>query len=138
MTTLIKTADFIESVCDAIQYISYYHPRDFLKAMKHAYDIEQNTIIIGLEEYPLANKYFQQFLYEYGLKYLDIDDDILSFLHELGHMVTLKSFSQTELKLFRFMKESDENDKDSQKKYYHYWSVPDEFAANIWAINFIH
>ena len=42
MTTLIKTADFIESVCDAIQYISYYHPRDFLKAMKHAYDIEQN------------------------------------------------------------------------------------------------
>ena len=102
-----------------------------------AYDIEQNTIIIGLEEYPLANKYFQQFLYEYGLKYLDIDDDILSFLHELGHMVTLKSFSQTELKLFRFMKESDENDKDSQKKYYHYWSVPDEFAANIWAINFI-
>ena len=42
MTTLIKTADFIESVCDAIQYISYYHPQDFLKAMKHAYDIEQN------------------------------------------------------------------------------------------------
>ena len=42
MTTLIKTADFIESVCDAIQFISYYHPKDFLKAMKHAYEIEQN------------------------------------------------------------------------------------------------
>ena len=39
MTTLIKTADFIESVYEAIQYISYYHPKDFLKAMKHAYDI---------------------------------------------------------------------------------------------------
>ena len=42
MTTLIKTKDFIQSVEDAIQFISYYHPQDFLKAMKHAYDIEQN------------------------------------------------------------------------------------------------
>ena len=42
MSTLIKTADFIESVYEAIQYISYYHPKDFLKAMKHAYDIEKN------------------------------------------------------------------------------------------------
>ena len=42
MTTLIKTKDFIQSVEDAIQFISYYHPQDFLEAMKHAYDIEQN------------------------------------------------------------------------------------------------
>lgn len=42
MTTLIKTKDFIQSIEDALQFISYYHPRDFLKAMKHAYDIEQN------------------------------------------------------------------------------------------------
>ena len=42
MTTLIKTQDFIDSIYEAIQFISYYHPRDFLQAMKHAYDIEEN------------------------------------------------------------------------------------------------
>lgn len=42
MATLIKTKDFVDSIFEAIQYISYYHPRDFLKAMKRAYDIEQN------------------------------------------------------------------------------------------------
>lgn len=42
MTTTIKTQDFIDSIYEAIQFISYYHPRDFLQAMKRAYDIEQN------------------------------------------------------------------------------------------------
>lgn len=42
MTTLIKTKDFIDSICDALQFISYYHPQDFLQAMKKAYDLEQN------------------------------------------------------------------------------------------------
>ena len=42
MTTLIKTQDFIDSIYEALQFISYYHPRDFLAAMKHAYEIEQN------------------------------------------------------------------------------------------------
>lgn len=41
-TTLIKTQDFIDSIYEALQFISYYHPRDFLAAMKHAYEIEQN------------------------------------------------------------------------------------------------
>ena len=42
MTTLIKTKDFVDSIYEALQFISYYHPRDFLKAMKRAYDLEQN------------------------------------------------------------------------------------------------
>lgn len=40
--TLIKNQDFIDSIYEALQFISYYHPHDFLEAMKHAYDIEQN------------------------------------------------------------------------------------------------
>jgi len=30
MTTLIKEEDLIESVAAALQYISYYHPADFI------------------------------------------------------------------------------------------------------------
>ncbi|MCL1038163.1 fumarate hydratase [Shewanella submarina] len=39
---VIKQADFIESIADALQYISYYHPKDFVDAMTEAYEKEQN------------------------------------------------------------------------------------------------
>jgi fumarate hydratase, class I len=39
---LIKTQDFIESVADALQYISYYHPEDYIRALAVAYEKEQS------------------------------------------------------------------------------------------------
>ena len=38
----IKAEDFIESVADAFQYISYYHPKDFIQAMYAAYEKEES------------------------------------------------------------------------------------------------
>ena len=40
--TVIRQDDLIESVADALQYISYYHPKDFIAAMDQAYQREQN------------------------------------------------------------------------------------------------
>jgi fumarate hydratase class I len=40
--TLIKQDDVIQSVADALQYISYYHPLDFIQAINAAYEREQN------------------------------------------------------------------------------------------------
>jgi fumarate hydratase, class I len=37
---LIKTQDFIESIADALQYISYYHPEDYIQALAAAYEKE--------------------------------------------------------------------------------------------------
>ena len=37
----IRQDDFIESIADAFQYISYYHPADFIKALTSAYEHEQ-------------------------------------------------------------------------------------------------
>ena len=39
---LIKTEDFISSVADSLQFISYYHPTDFIQAMHRAYLKEKN------------------------------------------------------------------------------------------------
>ena len=36
----IKQEDFIQSVADALQYISYYHPVDYIRALSDAYDRE--------------------------------------------------------------------------------------------------
>ncbi len=38
--SLIKQADFIESIADAFQYISYYHPEDYIYALGKAYERE--------------------------------------------------------------------------------------------------
>ena len=40
--TVIKKADFVDSIEDALQYISYYHPKDFIDAMEKAYNSEQS------------------------------------------------------------------------------------------------
>lgn len=40
--TTIRQEDFIASVADALQYISYYHPKDFIDAMHAAYQREEN------------------------------------------------------------------------------------------------
>ena len=41
--TLIRNEDFIQSVADALQYISYYHPIDFVRAVHQAYEDEEST-----------------------------------------------------------------------------------------------
>ena len=40
--TVIKQDHLIDSVTDALQYISYYHPLDFVQAMHRAYEREQS------------------------------------------------------------------------------------------------
>ena len=40
--TIINQADFIQSIQDALQYISYYHPADYIQALGDAYKLEQS------------------------------------------------------------------------------------------------
>jgi len=42
MTTIIRQDDFICSVADALQYISYYHPVDYITALGEAYRREES------------------------------------------------------------------------------------------------
>lgn len=41
--TVIRQEDLIGSVADALQYISYYHPKDFIDAVHAAYEKEQSA-----------------------------------------------------------------------------------------------
>ncbi len=41
--TVIKKQDLIQSIQDALQYISYYHPKDFIQAVNEAYEREEST-----------------------------------------------------------------------------------------------
>jgi len=40
--TSVRQSDFVDSVADALQYISYYHPQDYIEALGEAYAAEQS------------------------------------------------------------------------------------------------
>src|SRR5229473_5897615 len=40
--TVIRQNDFIHSIADALQFISYYHPADFIRALGQAYEREES------------------------------------------------------------------------------------------------
>ena len=42
-TNTIKRDDLIESVAAALQYISYYHPADYIAHLSRAYEQEQSA-----------------------------------------------------------------------------------------------
>ncbi len=40
--TAIRESDLIDSVADALQYISYYHPEDYIRNLARAYEMEES------------------------------------------------------------------------------------------------
>ncbi|SAK53436.1 fumarase [Caballeronia fortuita] len=40
---VIKQQDVIQSIADALQYISYYHPLDYISSLGRAYELEQSA-----------------------------------------------------------------------------------------------
>src|SRR5712672_3537161 len=40
--TTIRQDHLVQSIADALQFISYYHPRDYIQALGRAYEREQS------------------------------------------------------------------------------------------------
>ena len=53
--TVIKQEDLIGSVADALQFISYYHPPDFIRAMAEAYEKEESPAAKAALQQVLVN-----------------------------------------------------------------------------------
>ena len=53
--TVIKQEDLIQSVADALQFISYYHPPDFIRAMAEAYEKEESPAARAALQQVLVN-----------------------------------------------------------------------------------
>ena len=80
---------------------------------------------------------FLQFFYEYG-EVDGIGCSVLSFLHEVGHFMTLHLFSKSEKDTAKAYKTTIvPSIKDRHERNYAYWLNPIEFAANVWVIEFI-
>ncbi|MDP6376263.1 MAG: fumarate hydratase [Pseudomonadales bacterium] len=53
--TVIKQDDLIQSIADALQFISYYHPVDFIRAMREAYECEESPAARAALQQVLVN-----------------------------------------------------------------------------------
>ncbi len=42
MTTVIKESDLVQSIADGVQFISFFHPADYIQHLAKAYEIEEN------------------------------------------------------------------------------------------------
>ena len=100
------------------------------------FDDDSFGVQVGVQAYPEVSRYFEQFLYEYGLSYTGIFDPVLCFIHELGHSQTIRYFNAQEQLLCELAKQFNHSTNE-QDCYNEYWEVPDEFAANMWTVNFI-
>lgn len=77
---VIKQDDMITSIADALQYISYYHPVDFIQAVGQAYEREQNTAAKDALAQILANSR----MCAYGHRPICQDTGIVSVFLKVG------------------------------------------------------
>lgn len=97
------------------------------------YFYETHKIQWGMISTPKIEADFGEWFYEYGVKDVEFDQiDILviSFLHEVGHVMTIDNFSEEEMLI-------DTMDKENLQDNFAYWDLPVELAANVWALNWI-
>jgi len=102
------------------------------------FDTDKNIINFSLKPLLQTDCYFRQFIHEYGCTKENIPSLVLHFLHEVGHVMTIHKFSEDELFHFRISRIFFGFEEHSKFELaFNYWESPEEFAANIWTINFI-
>ena len=102
------------------------------------YDWDKDILYVGAPVDPEVEMWFAQFLYEYGGELRGVDYAVLPLLHELGHISTVKWFSEEELFYFQVFKAINNSvDNAHYGVAVRYWECEDELVANLWAIDYI-
>lgn len=117
----LKKNGFGEVDCDLTAGEFQFDPNDYTILAPRNYDDSVDYL-------------FMRCLRKLGLT-SDFDAITLSILHELGHAETHALFTNKEHKSFnsdKFLLEL--SDIDGEDRFFKYWEVKDELAANTWAI----
>lgn len=100
------------------------------------FDIDAGTIKVSTAPMPQTDLFFQQFFYEYSDYIFNLRADTLRFLHEVGHAMTISNFDDLDLFIFKLTRDCNDG-LEGYEAACAYWESPEEFAANMWLINFI-
>lgn len=83
----IQSSEIIQSVADALQYISYYHPPDFIRALTKAWELERSPAAKDALTQILANSR----LCAYGHRPICQDTGIVVIFCEVGTACRIES-----------------------------------------------
>ncbi len=86
--TTISKADLIQSIADALQFISYYHPADYIRALGRAYEREQS----GAAKDAIAQILTNSRMCAEGHRPICQDTGIVNVFLKLGMNVRLEGF----------------------------------------------
>jgi fumarate hydratase class I len=89
MPTILKAADLIESIAGALQYISYYHPADYIAHLARAYEREQSPAAKDAIAQILTNSKMSAF----GHRPICQDTGIVNVFLKVGMDVRFEGFS---------------------------------------------
>jgi fumarate hydratase, class I len=89
MPAVIRCEDLVQSVADALQFISYYHPADYIRALGRAYEREQSPAAKDAIAQILTNSR----LCAEGHRPICQDTGIVNVFLKLGMDVRLEGFS---------------------------------------------
>ena len=91
MPTVIHHADFVESVAASLQYISYYHPADFISHLAQAYECEESVPAKDAMAQILENSR----MCAQGLRPICQDTGIVNVFLTIGMEIRLQGFPGT-------------------------------------------
>src|SRR5688500_18820167 len=91
--SLIKRADLVQSVADALQFISYYHPADYIRALGRAYERERSPAAKDAIAQILTNSR----MCAEGHRPICQDTGIVNVFLKLGMDVRLEGFGESSL-----------------------------------------
>lgn len=110
---------------------------EFVEGEDFCYYPEEHMIQWGFFGNPKTDAHFMQFMYEYGLRHpFAVNVFTMSLLHEIGHYITLHYFNE-EVRASNIAEKNDHIHDDTIETNYWYWELPTEFAANMWAIEWV-
>lgn len=111
---------------------------EFTEGEDFCYYPETHAVQWGMLLNDEQENMYAQFMYEYGLK-REVNPFVISLLHEVGHFMTIHQLGEETVQFDHVAKEiaagaATEVDINS---HYWYWELDTEFAANMWAIEWV-
>jgi fumarate hydratase class I len=89
MPVVIRSQDLVQSVADALQFISYYHPADYVRALGRAYEREQS----GAAKDAIAQILTNSRMCAEGHRPICQDTGIVNVFHKVGMDVRFEGFA---------------------------------------------
>ena len=111
---------------------------EFTEGEEFCYYPEAHAVQWGMLLNDEQENMYAQFMYEYGLE-REVNPFVISLLHEVGHFMTIHQLGEETVQFDYVAKEiaagaATEVDINS---HYWYWELDTEFAANMWAIEWV-